>query len=134
MSIFMVYLRTHFRFRPSFSIFCSRPSVSRNSCALPLSTYGVSRRYINLNLNSFTITVLLKSRLGREEWVSAPLLVPAKFVKFDVRFLIFGENFLLLKGRKSIFLSASRSQFVAIGPAKILKIGQRITFYSQNEF
>ena len=49
-------------------------------------------------------------------------------VKSDVRFLIFGENFLLLEGRKSIFLAASRSQFVAIGPAKFLKIGQRITF------
>ena len=57
------------------------------------------------------------------------------FVKSDVRFLFFGENFLLLEDRKSIFLSASRSQFVAIGPAKILKIGQRITFfYGQNEF
>ena len=33
-----------------------------------------------------------------------------------------------MEGRKSIFLSASRSQFVAIGPANILKIGQRITF------
>ena len=49
-------------------------------------------------------------------------------VKSDARFLIFGENFLLLEDRKSIFLSASRSHFVAIGPAKILKIGQRITF------
>ena len=35
--------------------------------------------------------------------------------------------FFLLKGRKSIFLSASRSRFVAIGPAKSLKIGQWIT-------
>ena len=51
-----------------------------------------------------------------------------KCVKSDVRFLIFGEIFLLLAGRKSIFLSASRSQFVAIGPATILKINQRITF------
>ena len=49
-------------------------------------------------------------------------------VKSDVRFLILGEIFLLLEGRKSIFLSASRSQFVAIGPATIMKIGQRITF------
>ena len=48
--------------------------------------------------------------------------------KSDVKFLIFGENFLLLKDRKSIFLSTSRSQFVAIRPAKILKIGQRIKF------
>ena len=50
-------------------------------------------------------------------------------VKSDVRVLIFGENFLLLEGRRSIFLSASRSQFVAVEPAKILKIGQRITFF-----
>ena len=34
-----------------------------------------------------------------------------------------------MEGRKNIFLSASRSQFVAIGPAKILKIGQRITLF-----
>ena len=33
-----------------------------------------------------------------------------------------------MEGRKNIFFSASRSQFLAIGPAKILKIGQRITF------
>ena len=32
------------------------------------------------------------------------------------------------EGRKNVFMSASRSQFVAIGPAKRLKIGQRITF------
>ena len=38
------------------------------------------------------------------------------------------DNFWLLEGRKNIFLSASRSQFVIIGPAKSLKIGQ------QNEF
>ena len=49
-------------------------------------------------------------------------------VKSDVRFLVLGDNFLLLEGMKSIFLSASRSQFVTIGPAKILKIGQQITF------
>ena len=49
-------------------------------------------------------------------------------VKSDIRFLIFGENFLLLEGRKSIFLSASSSQFVAKGPAKILKISHWITF------
>ena len=49
-------------------------------------------------------------------------------IKSDVRFLIFGENFLLLEGRKSIFLSAYRSQFVAIGPAKKFKIGRRIKF------
>ena len=35
-------------------------------------------------------------------------------VKSDVKFVILGDNFLLLEGRKSIFLSASRSQFVAI--------------------
>ena len=39
-----------------------------------------------------------------------------------------GECFFLLKGRKSIFLSESRSRFVAIGPAKSFKIGQWITF------
>ena len=32
-----------------------------------------------------------------------------------------------MEGRKNIFLSASRSQFVAIRPAKILKISQWIT-------
>ena len=30
----------------------------------------------------------------------------------------------MLEGRNNIFWSASRSRFVAIGPAKILKIGQ----------
>ena len=54
------------------------------------------------------------------------LLTNKKYVKSDVRFLIFGENFLLSEGRKSILLSASRSQFVAIGPAKSLKNGQQI--------
>ena len=34
----------------------------------------------------------------------------------------------MFEGSKNIFLSASRSQFVAIGPAKILDIGQWITF------
>ena len=78
-SISMVYLGTHFRFRPSFLNFCIRPSVSMNSCTLPLSPFdpSVSWRYINLNLNSFTITVLLKSWVGREEWVSTPPPVPA---------------------------------------------------------
>ena len=33
-----------------------------------------------------------------------------------------------MEGTKNIFLSTSRSQFVAIGLANILKIGQRITF------
>ena len=33
-----------------------------------------------------------------------------------------------MEGRKNIFLSASRFQIVEIGPAKILKIGQQITF------
>ena len=32
---------------------------------------------------------------------------------------ILGENFLLLEGRKNIFLSASRSQLVITGPANI---------------
>ena len=39
--------------------------------------------------------------------------------------------FFLLVGRKSIFLSASRSRFVAIGHANILKIGQWETFLCQ---
>ena len=47
------------------------------------------------------------------------------FVKSDVRFLFFGENFLLLEGRRSFFLSASRSQFVLTRPAK--KIENRST-------
>ena len=36
----------------------------------------------------------------------------------DVRFLIFGGEIFTVGGQKSIFLSASRYQFVAIGPAK----------------
>ena len=44
------------------------------------------------------------------------------------------ENFYLLEGGKSIFLSASRSQLVAIESAKILKIGQQITFYLNRDF
>ena len=36
-----------------------------------------------------------------------------------------------MAGRKNIFLSAPRSMFVAIGPAKILKIGQWITILWQ---
>ena len=55
-------------------------------------------------------------------------------VKSDVRFLMFGEKCLLLECRKSIFFAASRSQFVAVVPTTILKIGQRILFYGQNEF
>ena len=43
----------------------------------------------------------------------------------------FWEILFLLKGRKSIFLPASRSRFVAIGHAKILKIGQWKTFLCQ---
>ena len=35
---------------------------------------------------------------------------------------------LLIEGRQNIFLSACRSQFVAIGPANILKIGLWVTF------
>ena len=48
-------------------------------------------------------------------------------VKADLRLSIFVGNILLLEDRKHILLSASRSQFVARGPAKILKIGQQIT-------
>ena len=33
-----------------------------------------------------------------------------------------------MEGRKDIFMSASRSKIVATGPAKILKIGQRVSF------
>ena len=40
----------------------------------------------------------------------------------------------MFDGRKNMFLSASRSQFVLTGPAKISKIGQHIIFYGQNEF
>ena len=46
-----------------------------------------------------------------------------------LRYWIFGENFCLLEGRKNILLSASRSQFVLTGRAKILKIGQQIKFF-----
>ena len=46
----------------------------------------------------------------------------------SVGYWIFGENFCHLEGRKNIFLSASRSQFVLTGPEKNLKIGQRINF------
>ena len=69
----------YFRFRPSFLNFCIRPSVSRNLYPYPfrLSTQGVSWRHINLNLHTFTITVLLKSGVGCEVWVSTPLPVPA---------------------------------------------------------
>ena len=34
-----------------------------------------------------------------------------------------------MEGSKNILLSASRFQFIAIGPAKFLKIGQRIMFF-----
>ena len=37
-----------------------------------------------------------------------------------------------MEGRKKILLSASRSEFVAIGTANILKIGQQITFFWPN--
>ena len=40
----------------------------------------------------------------------------------------------MLEGRKDSFLSESRSQFVAIGPAKIMKIGQRITIMAKTNF
>ena len=46
----------------------------------------------------------------------------------SLRYWIFGENFCLLEGRKNIFLSASRSQFVLTRPAKLLNIGQKIKF------
>ena len=36
------------------------------------------------------------------------------------------ENFCVLEGRKNIFLSTSRSQFVLTRPVKILKIGQQM--------
>ena len=36
----------------------------------------------------------------------------------SLRYWIFGENFCPLEGRKIIFLSASRSQFVLTRPAK----------------
>ena len=44
----------------------------------------------------------------------------------SLRYWIYGENFCLLEGRKNIFLSASRSQFILTRPAKILKIVQQI--------
>ena len=71
------------------------------------------------------MAIFSKSRSGVYFFTSTRI---NKCVKSDVRFLIFGDNFLLFDGRKSIFLSASRSQFVAIGTAKILKICQLITF------
>ena len=46
----------------------------------------------------------------------------------------FGENFRLLGGRENYFYSADGPQFVATGPAKNLKIGQKLSFYGQNEF
>ena len=49
--------------------------------------------------------------------------------------LNFWGEFFTVGGQEKYFLSASRSQFVVIGPEKYLKIGQRITFfYGQNEF
>ena len=47
----------------------------------------------------------------------------------SLRYWIFGENFCVLEGRKNIFLSASRSQFVLTRPAKILKISQQIKVF-----
>ena len=44
----------------------------------------------------------------------------------SLRYWIFGDNFCPLDGRKNIFLSASRSQFVLTRHTKILKIGQQI--------
>ena len=46
----------------------------------------------------------------------------------SVGYWIFGGNFCLLEGRENVFLTASRSQFVLTGAAKILKFGQRIKF------
>ena len=46
--------------------------------------------------------------------------------------LNFLREFLAVKGHEKDFLSAFRSQFVSIGPTKILKIGQGITFSWQN--
>ena len=37
-------------------------------------------------------------------------------------------EFFTVGGQENIYWSASRSDFVAIGPAKILKIGQQMTF------
>ena len=42
--------------------------------------------------------------------------------------MFFGENFRLLGGMGNVFYSAVGSQFVATGPAKILKIGQKLKF------
>ena len=47
--------------------------------------------------------------------------------------MMFGEIFLLLEGWKNIFLSASISQFIIIGTAKIFKIGQQITLLWQKK-
>ena len=49
------------------------------------------------------------------------------FLKCKKRHLIinFGETFLLLEDKEIIFYSASASRFVATGPAKFLKIGQK---------
>ena len=45
-------------------------------------------------------------------------------------------RFMTVRGHRNFFLSASRFQFVAIGPAKILKIGQEIynVFIAKNNF
>ena len=43
----------------------------------------------------------------------------------------FWREFCLLGGRENVFFSAAGSQFVATGPAKFLKIGQKLTFLSK---
>ena len=50
--------------------------------------------------------------------------------------LNFRRDFLTVGGQENIFLSAStcRSQFVATGPAKILKIGQLINMILNMDF
>ena len=40
----------------------------------------------------------------------------------------FWREFFTAGGRENVFYSAAGSQFVATGPAKILKIGQKLTF------
>ena len=41
----------------------------------------------------------------------------------------FYDNFLLLEGMDNIFYSVFGSQFVATGPANILKDGQKLKFF-----
>ena len=46
----------------------------------------------------------------------------------------FWREFCLLGDRDNVFYSAAASQFVATGPANILKIGQKLTFYVKMNF